>query len=644
MFFFACIPLLSARAEDLPPKSVNSAAAIRALSRSADFLAARDWADAAFEAQLGHSYDPSLADFPYVEALSLVGQKASRAEILQKAQESLTAGLVWRSYSRNDAIILRARLEAETIDYAGALSTLASLRGGENSDAVSVRILSLYGLGRVAEARKLVASSLEKWPFDPKFARVFLVREASLTPDEASLAIAATILSRLYLWENEDRELLLLAVPFETDPDSRDRNIRTYRGMGARDPGEGNSFVPVPASALAALEYGALDEESAAAEILSNAASGIRLSDLESLCRLVGKATVRATIAETLKSYDGIIVDDANRDGIDDSWVRYRLGRPQLARFDKNQDGKIDYEVSCDIGRPTEIAVGSAETVIFDAYPDVKTVRDGAREYALRPLALSWAPVAWVREGLRLAGVDFFALKLTGTDVPLTERLLVSSSAYFTEADGARGEKRVSLERGTPISSETRDSGRLVAKTTYRKGFPSSTVADRDGDGYFETSTEYDSSGVVRSVAVDRNADRAIEYREDYGVDGSVTRRWDSDEDGVFEISQVAASDGTVRTRWVHPITGMPVTLTVEGGSPRSIEYAGKTIPVVRDPIEALYWVRAIPSGSRAAAKKIVSSFNPEDPSVVTLRMNLNGATLFAIRTGGLIFAELLDE
>lgn len=81
------------------------------------------------------------------------------------------------------------------------------------------------------------------------------------------------------MWEDADRELLLLAVPFEHNPDSRVRNIRTYRSMGKNDRVMENhpAMIAEPLSAVYALEYGILTESAAEMEVFSAEKTGIRL-------------------------------------------------------------------------------------------------------------------------------------------------------------------------------------------------------------------------------------------------------------------------------------------------------------------------------------------------------------------------------
>ena len=666
-----------------PKKSTNQAAATRSLERATALLAAADWDGATFEARLGETYDPALADFPYIEALSLAVKKAPRADILERVEASLADGLFWRTYSRAEARVFAAKLKAETCSYTEALSLLGKAGGVESADAEYVRAISFYGLGRKAEARASVSRALDRWPFDARFPRVFLLREKGTPSSSGAAEIAQTILSRLYVWQDEDRELLLLAVPFEPNPENRVRDIRTFRSMGKNDslaeasvrraaesygekttadgPAAGNaatnsSVTPnaEPSfgsdasagyigalSTVYALEYGIIDEATAERELFQSEKGGIPLDALHGLCSLVGKKDIRASIENRLDGFEGIITDDANADGIVDSWIRYRLGRPVEAAFDANQDGYPDYEVACDLGEPAVITVKNPEAVVsYDRYPAVRSVREGEREYTLKPLALSWAPVEWVRENFGFDGNAFYTIKTTAKAAPLTERLLASSSAFYVED----GKTRVVLEGGVPLSSETREGGRVVSWTSYSRGFPALTKADLDGDGYFETTSSYTAQGALASVEVDRNGNRRAEYREEYASDGTVVKRWDSDENGIFEITWTKTPDGIERTRWIHPDTGLPVVITVEKGAPREVSYGGSAKPVVRDPMGDIWWIGRLPPNAREIAKKIGDAFNVPGPPIVSYSVNVDGKRLNAVRTGGLFFAELVDE
>lgn len=650
----------------------DNAAAIRSLKRSTELLADSNWLEASFEAKLGTTYDPGIADFSYIEALSLAAQGAPRVDIIERVGYSLSDGLFWRSYTKNEALVFYAHLLALTCDYSLSLSALGRLKDYSGADADFVRLLDYYGLGRLPDARELVSVCLERWPFDSRFPKTFLSREASRTPNAKSLDIASLILSRLYVWEDDDRELLLLAVPFETDPARRERNIKTYRNMGKLDRDTGTVPTLLPGSALAALEYGILDETTVANEILSASETGINIADVRKLATLIVSEPVRATLASALDSFGGIMCEDANGDGIVDARIRYRLGRPYVAEFDPDQDGYPDYTVDCNLGSPKSITDRSESLISYDTYPDVRAVTThvldvitrnaGLREYTMRPLALKFAPVEWVREKLSFGGTDFFTIRLVYEPPLLTERLLVANAAYYVEradgdadglsADGAAatgdartGEQtRVTLESGVPVSSETRVDGKVTGWTSYARGFPSASSFDRDGDGYFETAMKYGKTGLLSSVTVDRNANRTTEYREEYALDGTVTLKWDSDENGVFEITHITTKDGRIEIRWIHPESGKDVSVVLEGGLPRSVSSGARTLSVLKDPFADVWWIARIPSDSRALTDKILSSFNLGPDSVVTVTFYDNKRRVAVVRTGGFLFAELLDE
>ena len=628
-------------------KTVNAAAALRALERGIGALASGDWQQAEFEASLGISYDPTLADFSYIEALSLAARSAPRADIIERLEYSLAPGLFWRTYTRLDSELLCARLYAETLRYSAALSRLGALKSGSSADADYVRILSLYGLGRIEEARVLVYDSLERWPFDSRFPRAFLQHEPNLKATDSSRKTADLILSRVYIWENEDRRLLLLAVPFESDPAIRERNIQIFRSMGTSDNEDSAAYATDPLSTIYALEYGIIDEKMAVDEIFSSEKSGISLSALTELCRRLGSAELRKSIASRLESFAGIIIDDANGDGINDTQILYRLGRPVQAVFDSDQDGYSDYSVGCDLGLPTTIALRSDKTVItYDTFPSVRSVTDGDREYTLKPLGLSWAPVVWRLQDLKLGGIKFYTIALTGNEPTLTERLLVNSSVFYTSTDPNRkgGSIRFALEDGVPVSSESRADGRVYEWTTYNRGFPALTRADRDGDGYFETTMTYTPKGILATVLVDRNGNRKNEYREEFLGNGSTKQEWDSDENGIFEISYTVTADNIEKTEWVHPGTGVLVVITVEKGLPRSIRYGDIQQPVIKDPLEQIWWIKGIPVNSREIVAKLNDIFNRDDSTVVSYSVTVNGKRIHAVRTGGLLFAESMSE
>lgn len=633
--FFLCAAMLSSLE--------NAAAGTRALEKSISLMASGDWSAAAFEARLGETYAPSWADFPYLEALASVASGKPRSESLALAERSLPENLFWRSYTRSDALRLTASLYADTLRYTESLRALDEAGKTPTPDGDLTRLRCLYGLGRLGEARTLMIAALDRWPYDARFPRLFLTREKDLTPDSLALSAAETVISRLYIWEEEERELLLLSVPFLHDAAARVRNIREYRGMGGSD--RRAAEKPSALSALRALEYGLMDEGAALDEMLTPS-DPIEFAILSEVIGLCGSDASRNRIRTFLDSFEGTIILDRNGDGIYDVTTVYRLGRPVLSRLDPNQDGITDFIVGCDYGKPVNILTGSGDRIVFDTYPAVREVVRDTGNWELKPLSLSWKPVEWISHDFDLGGTVFYTLEPTGTETPITERLLEANAFRLVrpsaEVDG--GTERVLWRNGEPVSSETRYEGRLYSWTSWTAGVPALVRIDRDGDGYLETTRLNDSIGQARSITVDRDGDSRPDYREEYGPDGSNRMAWDEDENGVDEIVRAVDSRGVERVEWLHPVTGMTVTLLIEKGQPRSVNYRGNSLAVVRDPAQPLWWIGSVPASSRELARRVIERFNPETVPVVVFTLRDDGVNLVAVSAGGLFFAELLDE
>ncbi len=640
MLISVCTPALLPSEQPVQSKNtINAAAAFRSLERAVTLLAESRWEQASFEAHLGSTYDPLLADFPYIEALSLAGRGCPRADILERLEASLAKGLFWRSYDRREAVRFCARLYAETLRYRDALALLDTDRDTRTAEADYVRLLCLYGLGRREEAVHLVSRSLERWPFDSRFAEVFLRREAVLPKNPLVTDVAAKILSRLYLWQEQRPVLLLLAVPFEHSAPARERNIRMFRNM--LDTGSASAHV---LSSVLALEYGLISEEQALEELFRYENEGIPREALFALAPLLVTDQIRAQYLEKMSSFSGILVHDENSDGIHDSTIRYRMGRPVWAEFDTNQIGYPEIVVIAELGDPATISLGLENTeVIYDTYPYVNSVQKNGRTYTLRPQTLSWAPVKW----LRYDGIPdgFFYLVRNPEEGPLTERMLIASSLYYTEPieDTPSEETRFVLENSIPVMSEQRVDGKALSRTTYKSGKPVSTVQDSNDDGYFETRKTYHPDSTVASIEIDRNTNRTYEYREDYGTDGTVVKRWDSDEDGVYETEWELTAEGQETSRWIHPVTRQRVEAVVENGQPRSVRYGSVVQPVVPDARNDIQWIGRIPANSRDVARKIFECLNRDTFPVVCSMMEIDSSHYAVVRTGGFVFVELLD-
>ena len=68
-FAFICLFCVAVNAQVSSVKTVNRAAAVNCLTKATEEVAAGNWANAVFYANLGLAYDGTIADFPYVLAI-----------------------------------------------------------------------------------------------------------------------------------------------------------------------------------------------------------------------------------------------------------------------------------------------------------------------------------------------------------------------------------------------------------------------------------------------------------------------------------------------------------------------------------------------------------------------------------------------
>lgn len=636
-------PVIAAVRTDFPSRPL-SPTAVNFLEKAVEALSRSDYASASLHAAMGSSYERALADFPYIEALSLIAMDSPRADVIARLEAALSEGMVWRAYDPVEARTLCSRFYAETLRYSDAFSLLSLVSDRSSADADYVKAFALYGSGRIPEAREAVSAALERWPFDSRFPALFMTRERVLSPTSDAAALASKIVDRLYLWENQNRELYLLAVPFLHDPEARERYIRIYRGMGRTDRLEHD---PNPLSAVDALEYGLISSEEALDELSSLSSSGIPLDLLERYARLQGSPSAVARFKTMMKGYDGTILQDVNGDGIIDARISYRLGLPQTISVDQNQDGAADYELECDGGLPVRASfAGGRGEAVWDRYPRLRSVAVSGREYMLKPLSLSWAPVRSYSPSFVDSLFPFVIYRPESSSSVPTETALVAHSAFFTQTDPSRpgGITRVSLQNGVPLTSESREGSLVYSWTAYEKGYPVHTMTDRDGDGYFETHSFSDPATGISRIEIDSNANRVMEYREEADSAGNTSIFWDSDEDGLSEISWKKKTDGSETLAFVHPENGDPVVVSLADGKPRSVRRGERIVPVLRDPAADLWWLGSIPSDARNLSGSIMKSLNPAGSSVVTTIVLKDGRVCVVLRSGGNTYVEISDE
>jgi len=660
-FILICIGIYANQTE-----GVNLSAALSCLQNSAKLFTEEKWKEALFEAQLGEVYDPKTADFLYIQAICSLKLNYPNEDILEKAEAACADGMIWRLYDINTGRLLAAKINCMTLKYKEALE-LVSLLPFESSDGDYIKADALYGLGRDAEAKRLISEAMDRWAFDSRFAKLFFLRERGKRVSFFGKKLAEHIISRLYAWQDEDPSLLLLASPFETRSDENIRRLKLYRSMYLpfSESYDIDDLYNRSYSTLLCLRYGIIDEQTAVNEFMAikvyyfnpilkefMLTNAIYESHLVELLRLVVNSKLRNEIKNFLTVYDGLIVDDENGDMIIDSKIYYKDGRPWCAEFDSLQTGYPEYTVECNFGIPSIIYGKKNEySAVYDIYPSIKTFTKDGIKYTMRPKDLSWAPIDLKELNLRLYGSHqkeyaFFSLKLDKKVKNLHEGTLVYSSVFSEEdtsyIDG--GVKKIFFEKGIPIKAEIKVFGNPYSQTNYRNGFPAFEIVDRDGDGYFETRVGYDSKGVLKKIDTDLNKNKLYEYSESYEKDGSVIKVWDSDEDGSFEITYTQYKNGDSKTEWIHPLFNKRIYIDFKKGIPVQLFDGKETIGIISSNNGNIFWLNRSPTSIEKVNQKIIEIFNQSTLPVVSYMFSVNDIEVYAVRSGGFIFAEIVNE
>lgn len=651
-------------AQDSGLNSVNVQAAISSLNNADSFYSDGEWQAALIAAQLGKLYDPSTADFPYLEALCGVKLNLPNADILEKAEAACADGMIWRRYDLNSARLLCASVNYKMQRYSEALSIIRLLPF-TSADSDYIKAASFYGLGRDEDARLVINEAMSSHTFDSRFAKLFFLMERGKKVSASAKQLADYILPRLYAWQDEDPSLLIFASPYETKSEENIRRLKLYRNMYLpfTDEYDGEALYNHSYSILLSLRYGIIDEQTAVAEFFNLKSNYFNPffkrnmtvhtmyeNHLIELLRIVGSSSLREKIRENLSVYNGLLLDDTNGDQIVNSKIYYKSGRPFSAEFDTAQDGYPEYMVECSFGIPSKIyGKRNSYSVVYGEYPSVKTYTSEEKNFIMRPTDLKWKPLILTELNLQLYGKNekaesFFSLKLNERIEKLHERYLTYSCVYSEEKDTAieGGIKKVFFDKGEPIHSEIRAGNTLYSETNYKNGFPALEKTDKDGDGYFETLSEYDSQGALKIISADLNKNKFYEYTETYRKDGSVVKTWDGNEDGKIEITHTQYKNGKSKTEWVHPKTNKKVAVYFEDGIPYELLDGKKARTIVSAGKFPVYWLRRLPDIPEKINEEIINVFSQDDLRIASYIFSINEMEVFAVRSGALIFAEIV--
>ena len=263
VLLFACMfftPLFS----DNPAQYRTTA--LRFIDSAKNCFVHADYENAVSQAAAGLTYDDSVADLYYIQALALSVQEAPAYMRTPLLRNSLSR--TWYAYNRDAARLLLADLYTRTGRSADALSLLDETPQLNDSQALCTRAKALYILGDINQARSVLEKGALQYPSEADFVRLFFNFEQTVSAKTSSSAdtdkqknaidkrfneLAGFFVTRSKQLGKTETDLLLKAAAFAVQSDEKVRLLKEWNAYGKSDPWYG----------VYALENGLLDETEA---------------------------------------------------------------------------------------------------------------------------------------------------------------------------------------------------------------------------------------------------------------------------------------------------------------------------------------------------------------------------------------------
>jgi hypothetical protein len=417
--------------------------------------------------------------------------------------------------------------------YSNALRTVQLC--ADNADSALVRLEAWKGLDDRQGFIREATLSLDRFAREPRISALILRYAATHTPAGGEQALVDRVLRTVTILTDRTPELAYLAAPFVYDRQEGQRLVAAYRAV-----------TPVPAaeSLPVSLDLGVIGSESATVALFKN--DTIDRGVLLSVWSLLASDEDRKVFEQHLQAFTGSITIDENRDRIVETTVEYHSGRLASYSHDADQDGIPDITVrfTGEIPESGFLAAGSI-TLYWQEFPSVRQAEKDGLRYDFAPRSLFFSPFR-LQE---LCGETLFP----EPDVyagSITERTLAGFALAISRdsKNFVGAEEVVTMLDGIPVSAEERLQGKLVSETEFDRGFPVVQRLDLDLNGSLETVRRfrmerthdyYPFHEIIPMHQVsDFNDSGVAEYKEEYAADGTVSRFWDMDEDGVYEYSE----------------------------------------------------------------------------------------------------------
>jgi len=651
--------------------------AVRCIDIAKNLLANEEYEASYSRAALGLTYDNTVADLYYIQALGM----SQRGLPPYKIEPLLKSALQnkWYEYNKDAARLLLASVYTKTARAAEALSLLNERPLLSGKDALYIRANALYLLGNIGDARKTVRQGALQFPEDPRFALLFFERErepsrenggngaqtageiADATDsaqttgsadnaetsgvntalnggdesDKTFTELSSLFVSRAYDLQDADPDVLLKASVFAFSEEDGRRLLKAWNAYGKTD----------PRYAVYALKAGLMSEEKAFDYVEPFFSGTSDYALVKSFVSLVSGEKTKERVRKLYAAFAGTLRFDTNGDGISDMTVNYRSGRPSLIEYDANQDGVIDWTADCDYGVPVKVNLVQEDAVLwYGSWPSLSRVIWSGGTYTLNEDRLFASPVNMIKEPVmeERASLSFY-LPVLRDDVRSVlnadDLFALSHTVERKSAEGENTRVRFSLFDGKAQNAVYTDNGTPYAYAFFENGALRFRNVDRDKNGTYELTEIYAYAG--ENALLYRSAEEARELSlRLFGADNAAKGLYlqkvvsDADGNGIIEFGEEYGPNGKTTAQWNDNETGSMIIRYAKNGDSEETEYvhpvsgrhvrliiqkgipvSADGIPVERDATAPFFWIGVSPGGNYA--QKVIKELNQKGSSGV---------------------------
>jgi hypothetical protein len=442
------------------------------------------WEEALFALERSADYADVSSDICYLLALARSHENKPRGTVLDALNFALAVNR-WNMFRPEPARLFKAEHLIAIRAYSDALHELSMAGRGPEEAVLTLKALSASGS---LAFRRYMKEALDRYPRETGPVRIFfdyLKADAASgrNPVREDLELLELVTRRLQILLLDDPELAWIAAPHLRDQADARRMVASYRAVNR----------PVPASLPAALKLGIITEEAAVEELFAGAQT-LDLTVLEETWNLLRKEEARNYFRRMLSGYSGVILEDADMDGIYEASAEYHGGLLEEYTYDATQDNVPDLTIFFEAGVPLralalippESLHSRKEALIkWERYPAVLEVEYDGAIFVPRPLDFYFSPVDFTE----LWGSGVLFPRQDPLCPPMTRRVMVFQSLIVERPslEFPGGVEVIELAAGIPIRAREYIGDLMVSETDFLRGRPQLQWVDLDLDGFKET-------------------------------------------------------------------------------------------------------------------------------------------------------------